>query len=141
MKNLTKTKAFWWTCLFSILVFLITCWSAGFYYEAPYWIESIGFFLITYLCIDEFSKKVQGLNPWSLGFAMILGQLLFQIPMRATDFYGSLGSLMIVVSCIIAIILAVICWKEKSPYVFILSFIIIALFNGFIPEVWNSYLS
>lgn len=139
MRNLTKTKAFWITCVFSVLLFMITCWSAAFGNSAPYWVESSGFFLLTYLCIDEFSKRIQNLNPWSIGFAAILGQLLLHVPMRATDFYGSLGSLMVVVSCIIAILLAVICWKDKRPYSFILSYIVWALFNCFVPEMWSGY--
>lgn len=53
---------------------------------------------ITYFCIDEFSKRIQNINPWAIGFAAILGQLLIHVPMRATDFYGSLGSLMIVIN-------------------------------------------
>ncbi len=141
MRNLTKAKAFWITCALSILLFMITCWSAAFGNSAPYWAESSGFFILTYLCIDGFSKRIQNLNPWSIGFAAILGQLLLHVPMRATDFYGSLGSLMIVVSCFIAILLAVICWKDKRPSTFILSYIVWAMFNCFVPEMWNDYLS
>lgn len=141
MKNLTKAKAFWITCLLSVLLFMVTCWSAAFGKSAPYWAESSGFFLLTYLCIDEFSKRIQNINPWSIGFAAILGQLLLHIPMRATDFSGSMGSLMIVVSCFIAILLAVICWKDKRSYSFILSYIVWALFNCFVPQMWSEYLS
>ncbi len=141
MKNLTKAKAFWITCMLSIVLLTVTCWTATFGYSAPYWAESSGFFLLTYLCIDEFSKKIQNLNPWSIGFAIILGQLLIHVPMRATDFYGSLGSLMIVVSCFIAILLAVVCWKDKRPSTFILSYIVWVMFNCFVPEMWSDYLS
>lgn len=141
MRKLTKAKAFWITCLLSTLLFMVTCWSAAFGYSAPYWAESGSFFLLTYFCIDELSKRIQNINPWAIGFAAILGQLLIHVPMRATDFYGSLGSLMIVVSCFIAILLAVICWKDKRPSTFILSYIVWAMFNCFVPEMWNDYLS
>ena len=137
--KLTKSSAFGLSFLFSILVFLITCWSAAFHGVTPYWIESLGFFLLTYICIDEFSKRILDLNPWMIGFAIILGQIVFQGAVRATDFRASLGSLMIVVSCIIAIILAVFCYKDNRPYTFILSYVVLAFFNTFVTEMWSDY--
>ncbi len=137
--KLTKAGAFGLSCLFSILLFMIVCWSAAFHDTTPYWIESIGFFLLTYICIDRFSKRITGINPWMIGLAVILGQLIFHIPARATDFSGSLGSLMIVVSCIIAIILAVFCYTQKRAYAFVISYIVISLFNSFVAEAWSDY--
>ena len=137
--KMTKTGAFWLSCLFSVVLFLITCWSAAFQDTTPYWIESLGFFLLTYLCVDGFSKRIPGLNPWMIGLAVILGQLIIQGPIRATDFMGSVGSLMIVVSCIIAILLAVFCYKDKRPYAFIISYVVISLFNSFAADWWSDY--
>lgn len=139
MKNLTKTTAFWLTVALSLLLFAATCWSAIFQISAPYWTESIGYFLLTYLCIQEFSKKVADLNPWMIGLAAALGQLLIQVPMRIIDFRGCFGSLMVVVSCFIAIVLAVVCYKDRRPYSFILSYIILTMFNCIMPGMWDSY--
>lgn len=137
--KLTKTGVFGLSCLFSVLLFLLTCWSAAFQVYTPYWIESVGFFLLTYICIDEFSKRIPDINPWMIGLAVILGQLIIQIAIRATDFFGSIGSIMIVASCIITTILAVFCYKDKRPYTFILSYIVISLFNTFVAQAWENY--
>lgn len=140
-RKLTKTGAFWLSLLFSILLFMITCWSAAFQDSTAYWVESLGFFMLTYICIDEFSKRLTDINPWMIGLAIILGQLIFQIPVRAVDFWGSYGSLMIAISCIIAIILAVFCYRDKKPYIFILSYIIMCLFNSCVADMWSKYVS
>lgn len=140
-RKLTKTGAFWLSFLFSILLFMITCWSAAFQDSTAYWVESLGFFMLTYICINEFSKRLTDVNPWMIGLAIILGQLIFQILVRAVDFWGSYGSLMIVISCIIAIILAVFCYKDKKPYTFILSYIIMTLFNSCVADMWSKYVS
>ncbi|MDE6503908.1 MAG: hypothetical protein K2K78_05555 [Muribaculaceae bacterium] len=141
MKTLTKAKAFWTTSLLSLLLFTATCWSAALQDTTPYWIESIGYFILTYLCIDVFTQKVADLNPWMIGLAAIIGQLIIQIPMRIMDFPGTVGSLMIVVSCIIAILLAVICQKDKRPYSFILAYVVLALFNSAVADIWSNYTS
>lgn len=137
--KLTKFGAYGLSCLFSILLFMITFWSAAFQDATPYWIESIGYFLLTYICIEEFTKRLPEINRWMIGFAVIFGQLIFQIPIRAIDFMGSLGSAMIVVSCLIATVLAVFCYTDKRPYTFILSYIVLSLFNSFVADVWNNY--
>ncbi len=43
-KELTRTGAYWLSFLFSILLFLIVCWSAVFQDTTAYWVESIGYF-------------------------------------------------------------------------------------------------
>lgn len=138
---MTKAGAYGLSFIFSILLFLITFWSAAFQDATPYWIEGIGYFLLTYVCIDEFTKRLPEINVWMVGLAVILGQLVFQTAIRASDFMGSLGSVMIVVSCLIATVLAVFCYKDKKPYTFILSYIIISLFNSFVADAWRDYLS
>lgn len=138
-KELTKTGAYWLSFLFSILLFLIVCWSAAFQDATAYWVESLGYFLLTYICIYEFSKRKCDVNPWMIGFAVILGQMVFQIPIRAVDFWGAYGSLMIAVSCILATILAVFCYKDKRPYTFILSYVVMSLFNSCMADMWSKY--
>lgn len=46
---------------------------------------------------------------------------------------------MVVVSCFIAIVLAVVCYKDRRPYSFILSYIILTMFNCIMPGMWDSY--
>ena len=139
MKGMTKTKAFLAVCLLSVLLFMVTCWSAILQDTTPYWIESIGFFILCYLCIDGFTKKIKELSPWTIGFAVILGLLIIHISMQIMDFSGSLGSLMIFVSAIIATLLAVICYINKKPYSFVVAYVIIALINSVVANIWNDY--
>lgn len=141
MKKLTIAKAFLLTTLFSLLFFMITCWSAAFKDTTPYWIQSIGYFMLTYICLDEFSKKLPDLNSWLIGLAALLGLMIIQAPVRISDFASSYGSLMIVVSCVVAILLAVICFKDKRSYSFILAFIILALFNSVVADMWHNYMT
>lgn len=139
MKTLTKTGAFWLSCLYSILVFMGVFWSGGINFRIAYWVESLAFFLLTYICVDEYVKRIPGLNPWLIGFAVILGQLIIHVPMRIYDFYGSMVSFMVFISCIIAIVLAVFCYKDKRPYTFILSYVVLTLFNVFVGNMWQDY--
>lgn len=141
MKKITKRGAFWLACLGSIITFLLTFWSAVFHDFTPYWIEGIGFFLLTYVSISEFSKRIPDINAWSIGFAIILGQLILRMPAHILYFGEASGSLMILVSCIIAILLAVVCYKDKRPYTFILSYIVLSLFNSCVAELWENYVS
>ena len=136
---MSKTKAFWLTFLMSILLFLVTCWSAAFTDTTPYWVESMGYFILTYLCIDGFGKKIPQLSTWTIWCGVLLGILVVQIPIRVIDFWGSMGSIMIEVGCIISSILAVICHSDRKPFSFILSYVIISLFNSFVAEMWNNY--
>lgn len=139
MSKMTKTAAYVISCLLSVVMFLVTFWSALFQNSSPYWVESLGMFLLTFLCLDFFTKKVENLNPWLLSLSIVLGQLIVHVPPRFIDFYGSLGSLMIGVVCIISIILATFCFKDKRPYSFIMTYVILSLFNTFVADMWDSY--
>lgn len=141
MKNPTNTKAFWATCLLSLLMFLITCWSAIYQDTTPYWIQSTGYFMLTYICLYEFNKKIQDLNIYMIGLAVIIGRIILQVIAMCTDFSGCLGSMMIAISCIIATLLALVCYKSKQSYSFILSYVILSLFNSAIAGLWTNFLS
>lgn len=135
----SKAKAFSLTIVFSISLLFITFWSNAFQNSTAYWVQSLGYFLLTYLSIDGFSKRIADINPWSIGIAVILGQLAIQIPARILDFWGCYGSLMIAISCIISTILAVFCYMDKKSYTFILSYIVLTLFNSFVSDMWSEY--
>lgn len=137
--KLTKTGAFWLSCLFSILLFLTTCWFTAFHDNTAYWVESIGFFMLSYICIDEFSKRIPDINPWMIGLAIILGHLILPSSIHIYDFSKTLGSLMITISGFIAIILGVFCYKDKRPYTFILSYVVLTLFNSCVADMWKNY--
>lgn len=139
MKELTTTKAFWYAIILSAIVFLATWWTAILKpYTTPYWIESLGYFILTYSVLLKFTQKNKDINTWVIAIAIIIGRLIIEIPFRIGDFSSSLISLMITISCIIAIILASICYKYKTIYSFILAYIILSLFNSAVAEMWNN---
>lgn len=140
-RKLTKAGAFWLTFLFSILLFLATFWSFAFQDNTSYWVESLGFFLLTYICIDEISKLISNVNAWMIGLAVILGQLVIHVPFRITDFWGGLGSVMVAISGLMATVLAVFCYKDRRPYTFILSYVVLILYNSVVAEMWNNYVT
>ena len=46
---------------------------------------------------------------------------------------------MIVVSCVIAILLAVICFKDRRPHSFVLAYVVMTLFNTCVAHMWDGY--
>lgn len=137
--KMTKAKAYGLCVLAGLGLFLITCWSAIFPDSTAYWVESLGFFLLTYLLLEKL-QNYDGLKVWSIALSIMAGRLLIEIPIRIFDFYGTLGSMMIAVSCILAIILGTICYKIKDSYTFILSYIVLVLFNTAVVDFWSKFL-
>ncbi|MCH5221776.1 MAG: hypothetical protein J1F05_05530 [Muribaculaceae bacterium] len=140
MKHFSKTTAFWIAFGLSILLFVITCWSAIYTDTTPYWVESLGFFILSYICFQEFAKRIADISPWFIGAAIILGQILLHIAIRISDFYASFGSLMIVASTIVAVLLAIFCYKKQRPYAFVVSYIVISLFNSVGADLWRKFI-
>lgn len=139
MKRMTKAKVYGLSALAGLGLFLITCWSAIFPDSTAYWVESLGFFLLTYLLLEKL-QNYDGLKVWSIALSIMAGRLLIEIPIRIFDFYGTLGSMLITVSCILAIILGTICYKIKGSYTFILSYIVLVLFNTAVVDFWEKFL-
>ena len=137
---MTTKKAFWITAIFSVILFLILCWSTQIGpVTTPYWVETLGYFIFTYFCLAKFSEKVPSLNIWAIACAAILGRIFLEIPVRIIDFSGSLCSILITVSCIISILLASVCFKYRTIYSFIISCIILSIFNSVIAIMWEQY--
>ena len=71
----------------------------------------------------KFTEKVPDINSWMVAFAIILGRIILEVPLRIIDWHGTFGSFMITVGCVVAILLAVVCFKDKRIYSFIHSLI------------------
>lgn len=133
-----KTKAFWTTALLSLLTFLVTCWSAINADSTPYWVESIACFMLTYFCIDHFSKKTNGSDSTLIiGAAVTVGLLVVQLPCWIMDFSGCVGSMMIFVGCVLATVLAIICWRNTKISSFVAAYVVLALYNSLVPGYWD----
>ena len=137
---MSSTKSFWISCGLSLTLFLITCWSAIYTDTTPYWIESIGYFILTYFCLKFVQAKNNKIATWYIISAIILGRIILEIPMRILDWNGCVGSFMIIISCIIAILLAAYCYNSKKITAFVLSYVILALFNSVVADYWSKFL-
>ena len=118
----------------SILVFLLTCWTAKFDGAAPYWAEGISFFALSWFVARKEEKN--NLSIYGIAFALILGRILLEIPIRTMDFVGTVGSILIPVNSILAIILGLCCYRSKNSSVYILSIVIEILMATFVQETW-----
>lgn len=139
MKKISAVKVFCIVCGLSLALFLVTCWSAIYPDSTPYWVESVGYFMLTYFCLDICRKRTPDIPMWSVISALIFGRILIEIPIRIYDWDGCKGSVMITASCIIAILMSAYCHKLKKPFAFILSYLILALFNSVVADSWSRY--
>lgn len=125
----------------SILLFLITCWSAALSGYAAGFTESICYFALTYYALLKFSEMGMNDKNTIVILTIILGRIILEIPVRFMDFRGSLASLGITVVVLTSILLALLCFREKRISVFILSTIIIVLLNTFGLYTWEQSFS
>ena len=127
-------KNFLISFLVSMLAFLLCCWTAAYSLYAAGWAESICYFVITYLLLNKFAKPGTYGTPYLL--AIILGRMVFELPIRITEFGTTLFSLFIPIIVLVTIFLASLYFKEKRPAVLVLSVIILILLNTIAHEDW-----
>lgn len=68
--------------------------------------------------------------------AVILGRLAPEIPFYVFDFGSIVASLIFTLSSLLGIALASICFKVKHAAVFLLSIMMLVLFNSFVVSAW-----
>ena len=113
----------------SSLLFLCISWSMALSGYAAGWIEGICFFELAWLCTHYLQNK--DISSVTITLSIVFGRILLELPIRIMDFRGSIGSLMVTIICIVAIILGVVCYQEKRPIAYILSTIVLILLNTF----------
>jgi hypothetical protein len=121
----------------SVLLFLLTCWSAGLNLYAAGFTESVCFFVLTYYVLQKFAESDIINKNAAAVTAIIIGRIILEIPIRIGDFRGSFYSLGITIVTVVSILLAALCFKEKRSSVFILSAIIIVLINTVGLYAWD----
>lgn len=136
---MASSKVFWICGGLSLALFLITCWSAIYADTTPYWVESIGYFILTFYCMELFKGEKTDISTWLVVSAVIIGRIIIEIPMRIMDWNGCLGSFMVIAACVIAILLSAYCFNTKKPFAFILSYVILSLFNSIVAEYWTGF--
>jgi hypothetical protein len=122
------------TFIASVLLFLLTCWSATYTIYAAGWVETISFFALTYFLLEKYNKPGTFGTPYVI--AIILGRIVLELPVRISDFSGSFFSMFVPIIVVASILLGALCNKEKQTTVYILSLIIIILLNTAVHEKW-----
>ena len=121
--------------LSSVLVFLLTCWTAKFSVITVGWAESVSFFAFTFLFLKENAKNDKEF--FSIILAILIGRICLEVPIRILDFHGTLYSLYILLLCVLSIVLAAVCVRNNKTIVFVLSTIIGVLMNSIGHEIWR----
>ena len=120
--------------LMSMLVFLLTFWTAGYSLYAAALTEAASFFVLTYFILEKYA------NPQTFGLpyvvAIVLGRIIFELPIRITEFPETLFSLFIPIVVFSSIFLAALYFKEKRISVLVLSVIILILLSTIGQSEW-----
>lgn len=125
--------------IYSLVLFLIVCWSAACGLYAAGWTESIAFFMLAFFIISRNQEQCTKCIVYSI-CALALGRVALEIPVRAFDWSGSFYSIIFVITSIMGIILGAISGKIRKPYIFIISFIIFILVNDGLIYLWDMYM-
>lgn len=120
--------------LLSLLLFLITCWTAAYSLYAASMAETICYFLLTYFILEKYAKpKTYGI-PYVI--AIIIGRIVLDIPIRVMEFRETLFSLFIPIVVMSSIFLGSLYYKEKNRTVLVLSIIILLLLSTIGQAQW-----
>lgn len=123
----------------SLAAFLCVCWTAGTDMLNAYWSEAVVYFAVTYFLCNHFAFKGH-LRVSAVVVAIAIGRVVLELPIRILHFSSSIGSVMLTLESLVAIFMAWVCWKYKTPVVFILTLVIFILINSFVPEMWSEFL-
>lgn len=116
------------------LVFFSISWFSGFSFYAGASVQSICFFGLTWFCADKL--KDQPISPFAIALAIIIGRVIWELPIRIIDFYESIISLMLPVFSIVSIVLGLICYREKRAATYFLSGVVLILLNTYVHQAW-----
>lgn len=121
----------------SILLFLITCWSAwkGFWIAAL--VESFCYLYFTFRMCKKY--ECRKLSVPMIVTAIIIGRMLLEIPVRIYNFYGSVISISVPVICIASIFMGVLCYRKNIWPVWMACVLCIVIYSLFVPEMWFQY--
>lgn len=122
----------------AIVLFLCICWLSAYGAPNAIWSQTFCYSGLTWYALSKASSRKMSLGFTSL--ALVIGRLLPVLLVYVTDFRGSLGNLIIDLSCIASILLTTVCFHEKRPYAFVLSAIIIILLNTFVFSEYEEWI-
>ena len=134
MKEINKTKTFWYAVVSSICCYVILCWvnAMGDMYLSSC-VYTVSYFYLTWLWLERFYRSI---NRWIIVWAVVLGFLLCVGPIWIVDSKCFMYDVLLMLSIISAIVLSAICYKERKMSTYILSFVILLLLNSVGQYVW-----
>lgn len=97
--------------------------------------NAIIYFGLTWMCLEKFKDSEQNYTTGILT-AIILGRIIAEVPIRISDFTGSMGSLMITVFTLVTILLSAVCHKERNTSVYALTIIVEILLISCAHHIW-----
>ncbi len=127
-------KEYLFVALISMLVFLLTCWTANYTVFAAGWAESIAYFALTYVVLRKFAEPGTYGVPYVV--SIIVGRLLLEAFPRAIDFSGSLFSMFVPMLVVASVILASVYYRERKASVLILAVILLIVLNTTTHDAW-----
>lgn len=120
--------------LLSLLLFLLTFWTAAYSLYAASMAEAMCFFVLTYFILEKYAEPKTYGTPFVI--AIIMGRILLDIPIRVMEFRETIFSLFIPIVVMISIFLAALNFKEKNKIVLVLSLIILILLSSIGQAQW-----
>ena len=127
-------KEYLFVALISMLVFLLTCWTANYTVFAAGWAESIAYFALTYVVLRKYAEPGTYGVPYVV--SIIVGRLLLEVFPRAIDFSGSLFSMFVPMLVVASVILASVYYREHKASVLILAVILLIVLNTTTHDAW-----
>lgn len=127
-------KEYLFVALISMLVFLLTCWTANYTVFAAGWAESIAYFVLTYVVLRKYAEPGTYGVPYVV--SIIVGRLLLEAVPRIMDFSGSLFSMFVPMLVVASVILASVYYRERKASVLILAVILLIVLNTTTHDAW-----
>ena len=127
-------KTYFIVFLISMLVFLLTCWTAKFTVYAAGWAESLSYFVLTFVVLRKYAKP--DTYGWPFVLSIVLGRLLLEVPVRILDFNGSLFSMFVPMIVVVSILLGAVYFRERRNSVLVLAVIVLILLNTTAHDAW-----
>lgn len=122
----------------SLMAFLGVCWVLVTQSANASWSESMVYFWLTYVVLSKYVAK-RGMDTLSVVSAIVIGRIILELPVRLLDWAASFGSLIYLVSSLMGIALATMCFKNRNASIFFLSLVILIIFNSFVIDAWVSF--
>lgn len=135
MKKYPNLTAFWCSAGLSIAIFLLTWWITAISIYANIWATTLAYYGLTWWCLTKFMSS-SGVKTSAVVGGLVFGRLAFDIAIRVPDFMGAVASLILTFACLAGILTAVVCYKERRTYAYVLSVVIIILLNTVVSYTW-----